>query len=60
MDLWLAEIAKYTQHDSVCKLVVGNKCDLAESRQVLPATAQEFCAERTIKWVETSAKTAMR
>lgn len=60
VDLWLAEIAKYTQHDSVCKLVLGNKVDLAASRSVQQSTAQEFCSSKGIKLVETSAKTATR
>lgn len=60
VDLWLAEIAKYTQHDSVCKLVLGNKVDLAPSRAVQHQTAQDFCAGKGIKLVETSAKTATR
>jgi Ras-related protein Rab-1A len=36
---WLSEIDKYA-NDSVCKLLVGNKCDLAESRVVDTAVAQ--------------------
>jgi len=36
---WLSEIDRYA-NDSVCKLLVGNKCDLAESRAVETAAAQ--------------------
>ena len=36
---WLSEIDKYA-NDSVRKLLVGNKCDLAESRVVDTAVAQ--------------------
>jgi GTPase SAR1 family protein len=36
---WMSEIDKYA-NDSVCKLLVGNKCDLAESRVVETAVAQ--------------------
>jgi len=36
---WLSEIDRYA-NDSVCKLLVGNKCDLAESRAVETAVAQ--------------------
>ena len=30
---WLSEIDRYA-NDSVCKLLVGNKCDLVEDRVV--------------------------
>jgi GTPase SAR1 family protein len=36
---WMSEIDRYA-NDSVCKLLVGNKCDLAESRAVETAVAQ--------------------
>lgn len=36
---WLSEIDRYA-NDSVCKLLVGNKCDLAESRAVDTSVAQ--------------------
>jgi hypothetical protein len=36
---WLSEIDRYA-NDSVCKLLVGNKCDLAESSAVETAVAQ--------------------
>jgi GTPase SAR1 family protein len=36
---WMSEIDRYA-NDCVCKLLVGNKCDLAESRAVETAVAQ--------------------
>lgn len=36
---WLNEIDRYA-NDSVCKLLVGNKCDLVESRVVDTQTGQ--------------------
>jgi small GTP-binding protein len=36
---WLQEIEKYAS-DNVCRLLVGNKCDLAANRQVEYATAK--------------------
>ena len=39
MKEWMSEIDKYA-NDIVCKLLVGNKCDLAESRVVETAAAQ--------------------
>ncbi|EAY94265.1 hypothetical protein OsI_16035 [Oryza sativa Indica Group] len=38
---WMSEIDKYA-NDIVCKLLVGNKCDLAESRVVETAAAQKI------------------
>ncbi|KAF0890235.1 hypothetical protein E2562_023234 [Oryza meyeriana var. granulata] len=52
---WMSEIDKYA-NDSVCKLLVGNKCDLAESRAVETAVAQAYAAEIGIPFLETSAK----
>lgn len=36
---WLNEIDRYA-NDSVCKLLVGNKCDLVESKVVDTQTAK--------------------
>lgn len=52
---WLSEIDKYA-NDSVCKLLVGNKCDLAESRVVDTSVAQAYADEIGIPFLETSAK----
>ncbi|OEL32215.1 GTP-binding protein YPTM1, partial [Dichanthelium oligosanthes] len=52
---WLSEIDRYA-NDSVCKLLVGNKCDLAESRAVETAVAQAYADEIGIPFLETSAK----
>uniref|UniRef100_A0A0D9ZL79 GST N-terminal domain-containing protein n=1 Tax=Oryza glumipatula TaxID=40148 RepID=A0A0D9ZL79_9ORYZ len=52
---WMSEIDKYA-NDSVCKLLVGNKCDLAESRVVETAAAQAYADEIGIPFLETSAK----
>ncbi|KAE8772340.1 GTP-binding protein YPTM1 [Hordeum vulgare] len=52
---WLSEINKYA-NDSVRKLLVGNKCDLAESRVVDTAVAQAYADEIGIPFLETSAK----
>ena len=37
--LWLNEIDRYAS-DSVCKLLVGNKCDLVENKVVDTQTAK--------------------
>ncbi|GJN27529.1 hypothetical protein PR202_gb15559 [Eleusine coracana subsp. coracana] len=52
---WMSEIDRYA-NDSVCKLLVGNKCDLAESRAVETAVAQAYADEIGIPFLETSAK----
>lgn len=38
---WLNEIDRYA-NDSVCKLLVGNKCDLVENKAVDSQTAKVF------------------
>ncbi|WOL01586.1 ras-related protein RABD1 isoform X1 [Canna indica] len=52
---WLSEIDRYAS-DSVCKLLVGNKCDLAENRVVEEEKAKEFADSLGIPFLETSAK----
>eukprot|EP01101_Sappina_pedata_P010136 TRINITY_DN630_c0_g1_i1.p1 TRINITY_DN630_c0_g1~~TRINITY_DN630_c0_g1_i1.p1 ORF type:complete len:212 (+),score=76.64 TRINITY_DN630_c0_g1_i1:29-637(+) len=54
---WLLEIDKYAC-ESVCKLVVGNKCDLA-NREVESGTAKEFADGLGLPTIETSAKNAV-
>lgn len=40
---WLHEIDRYA-NDSVCKLLVGNKCDLTENKVVQTQTAKvKYC-----------------
>ncbi|TVU14246.1 hypothetical protein EJB05_37702 [Eragrostis curvula] len=52
---WMSEIDRYA-NDSVCKLLVGNKCDLVESRAVETAVAKAYADEIGIPFLETSAK----
>lgn len=54
---WLHEIDRYAS-ESVNKLLVGNKSDLAQKRQVDYNTAAEFATQLGIPFIETSAKTA--
>lgn len=54
---WLKEIEKYAP-DDVCKLLIGNKCDLVVKRVVDHATAKEFADKLNIPFLETSAKNA--
>jgi GTPase SAR1 family protein len=43
---------------NVYKFLVGNKCDLAEKRQVTYEQAKEFADQYGMKYMETSAKSA--
>eukprot|EP01083_Nonionella_stella_P004577 13276_1 len=55
---WLGEIERYAS-ENVQKLLVGNKCDLVDKRQVDEATAQEFADQHAMPFLETSAKSAV-
>ncbi|KAI8325153.1 GTP-binding protein ypt1 [Martensiomyces pterosporus] len=52
---WLQEIDRYAS-EGVNKLLVGNKCDLADARQVDYTAAKEFADGLSISFLETSAK----
>eukprot|EP00010_Vexillifera_abyssalis_P008060 CAMPEP_0201545392 /NCGR_PEP_ID=MMETSP0173_2-20130828/1926_1 /ASSEMBLY_ACC=CAM_ASM_000268 /TAXON_ID=218659 /ORGANISM="Vexillifera sp., Strain DIVA3 564/2" /LENGTH=207 /DNA_ID=CAMNT_0047953791 /DNA_START=81 /DNA_END=704 /DNA_ORIENTATION=- len=54
---WLKEIERYAC-ENVNKLLVGNKSDLEDKRQVAKETAQEFADDLQISYIETSAKNA--
>ncbi|CAA7393135.1 unnamed protein product [Spirodela intermedia] len=54
---WLSEIDRYAGRE-VSRLLVGNKCDLAENRAVPYETAKAFADELGIPFMETSAKDA--
>jgi len=54
---WLNEIDRYAV-ENVCKLLVGNKCDLVSKRQVDYDTAKDFADKLEIPFLETSAKAA--
>jgi len=51
----LHEIDRYANH-SVSKLLVGNKCDLTDSKLVHTHTAKAFADDLAIPFLETSAK----
>eukprot|EP00658_Telonema_sp_P-2_P007115 TRINITY_DN12651_c0_g1_i3.p1 TRINITY_DN12651_c0_g1~~TRINITY_DN12651_c0_g1_i3.p1 ORF type:complete len:166 (+),score=56.15 TRINITY_DN12651_c0_g1_i3:125-622(+) len=52
---WLEEIQRYAC-EGVNKLLVGNKCDLANKRVVDKKAAEEFAEKHGITFLETSAK----
>ena len=49
------EIEKYA-NDNVCKVLVGNKCDLVEKRKVSKEEGEELARHYQIPCLETSAK----
>lgn len=55
---WLAECERYA-NDNVCKLLVGNKSDLADKRCVDVTAVQEFVERTGIAHIEASAKAAV-
>ncbi len=54
---WLSEVDRYA-NENTSKLLVGNKADLVELKQVQEDTAQRFAEKLGISFLETSAKTA--
>jgi len=54
---WIGEIERYAC-ENVNKLLVGNKADLADERQVDTNAAKEFAESYGIPFIETSAKTS--
>jgi len=54
---WLSEVDRYAD-ENTSKLLVGNKADLIEEKQVPEDTAQRFAEKLNIPFLETSAKTA--
>jgi len=54
---WLQEIQRYAT-EGVNKLLVGNKSDLEQQRQVPTEDAKAFAQERSVPFLETSAKQA--
>ena len=54
---WLIEIEKNSSKD-VYKLLIGNKADLEEKRDIKKEEGQEFASINGMEFFETSAKTA--
>eukprot|EP00475_Leptophrys_vorax_P036314 TRINITY_DN6111_c0_g2_i1.p1 TRINITY_DN6111_c0_g2~~TRINITY_DN6111_c0_g2_i1.p1 ORF type:complete len:113 (+),score=32.24 TRINITY_DN6111_c0_g2_i1:212-550(+) len=48
----------YSNSGSAVRLLVGNKCDLVNARQVTTETALAFAEERQMSYIETSCKDA--
>ena len=54
---WIEEIAKYTDENTVDKIVFMNKCDLSDERTIKKDEIEKFEKENGIKVLEVSAKT---
>ncbi len=54
---WLEEVRKQGS-EGISVLVVGNKADLAADREVSREEAEAFARANSLKYIETSAKTA--
>ena len=54
---WLAEVDRYAS-ENTSKLLVGNKSDLLEQKQVQTDVAARFAEKINIPFLETSAKTS--
>ena len=59
MTSWLIEIEKNSSKD-VYKLLIGNKNDLEDKRQVTYDEGKEFASINGMEFFETSAKTAYK
>ena len=51
---WIKESEKFD--NNIQKILLGNKCDLADTREVQKEDAEIFCNEKKIDFFETSAK----
>ena len=52
---WMGDIDKYAK-EGVMKVLVGNKSDLVNKREVSDDSAREFARKYGIEYIETSAK----
>ena len=55
VDYWLQSIQQYA-HSAVQLILVGNKCDMSEQRQVSLEQAQQLAAQHGVQYREASAK----
>jgi Ras-related protein Rab-1A len=54
---WLSEVDRYA-NENTAKLLIGNKADLLDQKQVSEETARRFAEKLNIPFLETSAKTS--
>jgi len=58
VEAWLSEVDRYA-NENTSKLLLGNKADLQDERQVTEETGHKFAEKLGIPFLETSAKTAV-
>lgn len=58
IDNWLEEVEKFAK-PNVVKLLVGNKCDLENARQVSQEEGKELADKMGVQFLETSAKNSI-
>jgi len=57
--MWMQEIEKYASQDDACRVIVGNKCDLPNSKRVVtPEEGLMLAEELGVPFMETSARHA--
>ena len=52
---WMHEIDRFA-NENVCKVLVGNKCDLVDKRKISREEGEELAKSYNIPYIETSAK----
>ena len=52
---WMNEVEKHAS-DNISRILVGNKCDMVESRQVSTDEGKELAEHYNVRFLETSAK----
>lgn len=55
---WIREIERYSR-DNICKILVGNKSDMEDKRQVSREDGEELAAHYQMPFIETSAKNSL-
>jgi len=55
---WIRNIEEHAAAD-VEKMVLGNKCDMNDKRQVAKERGEQLAVEYNVKFMETSAKTSI-
>lgn len=53
---WMVQLNDHANADDLAMLLVGNKCDLVDQREVSVERAMAFCKEYGMEHIETSAK----
>ncbi|KAL0477274.1 Ras-related protein Rab [Acrasis kona] len=54
---WIKEVDSYATYEDHIKLLVGNKIDLADQRQVTKQMGEKFARDHNMVFIECSAKT---